>query len=154
MDEQVRDAWTRTIHNRLGDLLRDARDSAIQRANNFDGEDYTVLKPYNPSWIKEAYWHDLIDRVCDISNILYVYYFFCFIFMYVTCYDKVWNTEPWKKISKINKRNRMTLIDGVMSKHTGGSISTAQHRYKLVCLLISIVTYIFLVYYNFLTTND
>ncbi|XP_024990096.1 uncharacterized protein LOC112524488 [Cynara cardunculus var. scolymus] len=45
--------------------------------------------------------------------------------------DQVWDTEPWKRKSMINKVNRNTQFEGVSSRHTGGSISIAQHRDRM-----------------------
>nr|GEU38355.1 transposase, Ptta/En/Spm [Tanacetum cinerariifolium] len=48
-------------------LMSKARDDSIKMAQpagvEFDGSDFSVLKPYNPKWIESSYWEDMIDRV-------------------------------------------------------------------------------------------
>ncbi|KAI3747711.1 hypothetical protein L6452_10307 [Arctium lappa] len=74
-------------------------------AKDWDGEDFTRLRAHHPTWIPERFWHQMIDEV--------------------------WDTECWKHTSRVNKANRNTEFKGVSSRHTGGSISTAQHRYQM-----------------------
>ncbi|KAI3751947.1 hypothetical protein L2E82_23041 [Cichorium intybus] len=42
-----------------------------------------------------------------------------------------WDTDAWRKKSKSGKRNRNSNVNGSISIHTGGSITTEQHRAKL-----------------------
>nr|GEY21194.1 transposase, Ptta/En/Spm [Tanacetum cinerariifolium] len=48
-------------------LVSKARDDSIKMAQlagvEFDGSDFSVLKPYNQKWIESSYWEDMIDRV-------------------------------------------------------------------------------------------
>ncbi|GKB14077.1 hypothetical protein Tco_0848000 [Tanacetum coccineum] len=48
-------------------LMSKARYESIKMAQlagvEFDGSDFSVLKPYNPKWIESSYWEDMIDRV-------------------------------------------------------------------------------------------
>ncbi|KAI3735887.1 hypothetical protein L6452_15410 [Arctium lappa] len=67
--------------------------------------DMSALKQYAPSWIIQELWDILVD--------------------------KVWSTDGWKAKSKAGKKNRATLVNGSVSKHTCGSVNCAQHRLRL-----------------------
>nr|GEV15156.1 hypothetical protein [Tanacetum cinerariifolium] len=46
-------------------------------------------------------------------------------------YGGVWNTSRWKKKSAIARQNRLSEVDGQVSKHTTGSIIILQHKFKM-----------------------
>ncbi|GJW29384.1 transposase, Ptta/En/Spm [Tanacetum coccineum] len=96
-------AWEKVMSSRFSDILEHSV-RAIED-NIKDGNDVSVLKPYTPSWIDQADWEDMIDRV--------------------------WNTLRWKKKSAIARQNRLSEVDGQISKHTTGSITILQHKFKM-----------------------
>ncbi|GJX96834.1 transposase, Ptta/En/Spm [Tanacetum coccineum] len=68
------------------------------------GNDLSV-KPYTPSWIDQAHWDNMIDRL--------------------------WNTSRWKKKSNVARQNRLTEVNGEVSKHTAGSKTILQHKFQM-----------------------
>ncbi|GJV09142.1 transposase, Ptta/En/Spm [Tanacetum coccineum] len=101
-------AWEKVISSRFSDILGACRREAALRATEDNikvGNDLSVLKPYTPSWIDQADWEDMINRV--------------------------WNTSRWKKKSAIARQNRLSEVDGEVSKHTAGSITILQHKFKM-----------------------
>ncbi|GJV78910.1 transposase, Ptta/En/Spm [Tanacetum coccineum] len=87
--------------------LRNFRDAAHRATmdNITVGNDLSVLKPYTPSWIDQAHWDNMIDRL--------------------------WNTSRWKKKSNVARQNRLTEVDGEVSKHTAGSKTILQHKFQM-----------------------
>nr|GEW51888.1 hypothetical protein [Tanacetum cinerariifolium] len=69
------------------------------------GNDLSVLKPYTPSWIDQAHWDNMIARL--------------------------WNTSRWKKKSNVARQNRLTKVDGEVSKHTAGFKTILQHKFQI-----------------------
>ncbi|GJX86192.1 uncharacterized protein Tco_0336966 [Tanacetum coccineum] len=77
-------AWEKVMSSRFSDILGACRREAALRATEDNikvGNDLSVLKLYTPSWIDQADWEDMIDRV--------------------------WNTSRWKKKSAIARQNRL-----------------------------------------------
>ncbi|GJV39970.1 hypothetical protein Tco_1418410 [Tanacetum coccineum] len=77
-------AWEKVMSSRFSDILGECRREATLRATEDNikvGNNLFVLKPYTPSWIDQADWEDMIDRV--------------------------WNTSRWKKNSAIARQNRL-----------------------------------------------
>ncbi|GKC70538.1 transposase, Ptta/En/Spm [Tanacetum coccineum] len=102
-------AWERVMSSRYSDILGQCRRDAAHRAtmdNITVGNDLSVLKPYTPSWIDQAHWDNMIDRL--------------------------WNTSRWKKKSNVARQNRLTEVDGEVSKHTAGSKTILQHKFQMV----------------------
>ncbi|PWA47244.1 Transposase, Ptta/En/Spm [Artemisia annua] len=66
-DVLVHDAWENSKKKRYPDIMSKARSESANLAQaagvKFDGADCTILKPYNPEWIKSSHWEDMIDRV-------------------------------------------------------------------------------------------
>ncbi|PWA89991.1 hypothetical protein CTI12_AA105520 [Artemisia annua] len=59
-------AWENVMSSRFSDILGQCRRDAAFRAtldNIKVGNDLSVLKPYTPSWIDQAAWEDMIDRL-------------------------------------------------------------------------------------------
>ncbi|GJZ73796.1 hypothetical protein Tco_0637942, partial [Tanacetum coccineum] len=59
-------AWERVMSSRYSDILGQCRRDAAHRAtidNITVGNDLSVLKPYTPSWIDQAHWDNMIDRL-------------------------------------------------------------------------------------------
>ena len=105
----VRRAWENVMSSRFSDILGQCRREAAYRAtldNIKVGNDLSVLKPYTPSWIDQADWEDMIDRL--------------------------WNTSGWKKKSAQARQNRLSEEDGQVSKHIAGSITILQTKFKMV----------------------
>ncbi|GJS44948.1 transposase, Ptta/En/Spm [Tanacetum coccineum] len=101
-------AWERVMSSRYSDILGQCRRDAAHRAtmdNITVGNDLSVLKPYTPSWIDQAHWDNMIDRL--------------------------WNTSRWKKKSNVARQNRLTEVDGEVSKHTAGSKTILQHKFQM-----------------------
>ncbi|GJR11786.1 OLA1 protein [Tanacetum coccineum] len=46
--------------------------------------------------------------------------------------SRLWNTSRWKKKSAIARQNRLSEVDGQVSKHTAGSITILQHKFKMM----------------------
>ncbi|CAI9282140.1 unnamed protein product [Lactuca saligna] len=66
--------------------------------------DFSVMRDFPPTWITSDVWQAL----CTI-----------------------WDTDTWRNISESGKRNRSSSVNGSISVHTGGSITTEQHRKKM-----------------------
>nr|GFB72158.1 transposase, Ptta/En/Spm [Tanacetum cinerariifolium] len=101
-------AWERVMSSRYSDILGQCRRDAAHRAtmdNITVGNDLSVLKPYTPSWIDQAHWDNMIDRL--------------------------WNTSRWKKKLNVARQNRLTEVDGEVSKHTAGSKTILQHKFQM-----------------------
>ncbi|KAI3747075.1 hypothetical protein L6452_09519 [Arctium lappa] len=107
-DVLMEKAFATQVKNRQADIMKVARKRAFGLAKknerNSDNMDMSTLKQYAP-WIRQELWDDLVD--------------------------KVWSTDGWKTKSKAGKKNRATLVNGSVSKHTCGSVSCAQHRLRL-----------------------
>ncbi|PWA83563.1 hypothetical protein CTI12_AA167430 [Artemisia annua] len=74
-DVLVREVWEDSMRRLYPGLMSTARDESIKMAQlagvEFDGSDFSVLKPYNPEWIESSYWEDMIDRVWNTKSILW-----------------------------------------------------------------------------------
>nr|GEV05930.1 hypothetical protein [Tanacetum cinerariifolium] len=85
-----------------------ARNESVKLAKadgvQFEGADCTILKPYNPEWIKSKHWEDMIDRV--------------------------WKTKKWLNKAISCSKNQNTVKEGSVSKHCAGSITISQHKRK------------------------
>ncbi|GJR73186.1 hypothetical protein Tco_0085551 [Tanacetum coccineum] len=70
-DVLVRGVWEDCIRKLYPNLMSKAKEESIKMAQldgvQFDGSDFSVLKPYNPEWIKSTYWEDMIDRVWNMK---------------------------------------------------------------------------------------
>ncbi|PWA89963.1 transposase, Ptta/En/Spm [Artemisia annua] len=64
--------WEDSMRKLYPGLMSQAKDESIKMAQltgvEFDGSDFSVLKPYNPEWIKSIYWEDMIDRVWNTKS--------------------------------------------------------------------------------------
>nr|GEV61088.1 hypothetical protein [Tanacetum cinerariifolium] len=73
-DGLVREVWEDTIKNRYPDIMFKVRNVSIKMAQlarvEFDGSDFSVLKPYNPKWIESSFWEDMIDREKELKTSL------------------------------------------------------------------------------------
>lgn len=79
-----------------------ARKQALKAAKSDDLND---ARRFRPAWVQEDIWNELIDH---------------------------WTSESWQHKSKVASENRMTLKDGSIAKHTGGSKSFASHKRDMV----------------------
>ena len=68
----VHDEWENSMKKRYPDIMSKARNESVKLAQaagvEFDGADCTILKPYNPEWIKSSHWEDMIDRVWILEH--------------------------------------------------------------------------------------
>lgn len=64
---------------------------------------FTDLKGHGPKGMKTEIWDNLVD---------------------------IWLTSDWQKKSAAGRKNRATMPDSMI--HTGGSISFAEHKRKMV----------------------
>ncbi|CAH1437056.1 unnamed protein product [Lactuca virosa] len=106
----VHTAWENSYKKRFSNIMQSAREDSLQQALDANVKaslqgDLSLLKPFNPKWIKKKDWVYMID--------------------------KVWNTSKWKRRSESGKQNRNKMEDGSVSKHCGGSISIPQHKARL-----------------------
>jgi hypothetical protein len=125
--------------------MRYAREWAEEQALQVDGirwdkEDMDVIRGHHPPWIPEDFWHQL----CDVLPVLYIlnrwcfYVVLCILFvLYILnrwCFLQVWASPRWIAWSRSGRANRSTEVNGVSSRHTGGSIPTEVHRQRMVSL--------------------
>ncbi|GJX14723.1 transposase, Ptta/En/Spm [Tanacetum coccineum] len=107
-DVLVNDAWENSMKKRYPDIMSKAKNESLKLAKvtgvQFEGVECTILKPYNPEWIKSKHWEDMIDRV--------------------------WKTEKWLNKAISGSKNRNTVKEGSVSKHCAGSITISQHKRK------------------------
>ncbi|GJX86431.1 hypothetical protein Tco_0337205 [Tanacetum coccineum] len=91
-------AWEKVMSSRFSDILGACRREAALRATEDNikvGNNLFVLKQYTPSWIDQADWEDMIDRL--------------------------WNTSRWKKKSAIARQNRLNEGSGDGTDEAVGS---------------------------------
>ncbi|GJU13672.1 hypothetical protein Tco_1136068 [Tanacetum coccineum] len=71
-DVLVREVWEGCMRKLYPNLMSKARDESIKMAQldgvQFDGYEFSILKPYNPEWIKSTYWEDMVDRVWNTKS--------------------------------------------------------------------------------------
>ncbi|KAJ9558810.1 hypothetical protein OSB04_013424 [Centaurea solstitialis] len=104
LDAKMQEIWERRCLKNYNDNLSAARSRAAGLSNraghpydrNDPRRDMNLLKPYHPDWLSPAIWIAMIDH---------------------------WNNEHWKAVSVGSRKNRMTEVDGEISKHTNGSRS-------------------------------
>ena len=109
----MQEIWERRCSKNYNDNLSAARFRAAELSNraghlynvNNPRRDMNLLKPYHPDWLSPAIWIVMIDH---------------------------WNNEHWKAISVVSRKNRMTEVDGEISKHTSGSKSFGVHGVVMV----------------------
>nr|GEW96586.1 transposase, Ptta/En/Spm [Tanacetum cinerariifolium] len=69
---EVNRVWEDCIRKLYPNLMSKAKEESIKMAQldgvQFDGSDFSVLKPYNPELIKSTYWEDMIDRVWNMKS--------------------------------------------------------------------------------------
>nr|GEV71455.1 transposase, Ptta/En/Spm [Tanacetum cinerariifolium] len=89
-DVLVHDAWENSMKKRYPDIMSKARVELVKLEKavdvQFKGVDCTILKPYNPGWIKSKHWEDMIDRV--------------------------YKTKNWLNKATSDSKNRMTVKEG------------------------------------------
>ena len=109
----MQEIWERRCSKNYNDNLSSARTRAAELSNraghpydvNDPHRDMNLLKPYHPDWLSPAIWIAMIDH---------------------------WNNEHWKAVSVVSRKNRMTEVDGEISKHTSGSKSFGAHGAVMV----------------------
>nr|GEW21600.1 hypothetical protein [Tanacetum cinerariifolium]GEW22182.1 hypothetical protein [Tanacetum cinerariifolium] len=107
-DVLVHDAWENNMKKRYPNIMSKTRRESMKLAKvvgvQFEGADCTILKPYNTEWIKSKHWEDMIDCV--------------------------WKTKKWLNKAISGSKNRNTVKEGSVSKHSAGSITISQHKRK------------------------
>ena len=109
----MQEIWERRCSKNYNDNLSSARTRAAELSNraghpydvNDPHRDMNLLKPYHPDWLSPAIWITMIDH---------------------------WNNEHWKAVFVVSHTNRMTEVDGEISKHTSKSISFGEHGVRMV----------------------
>jgi hypothetical protein len=104
-DRLVKKTWEKTAVSLFKDILFKARDIAKKEAKS---RLLINMKGHGPHWMDKAIWDELVDNH--------------------------WDTEGWKRKSKVGHDNRLTEKDGSITKHTGGSIPFALSRKRMVCV--------------------
>lgn len=90
--------------SRFKDILQVERKKAMA---HFGTDRIIECKGYNLSpWINVQLWDQLIDQV--------------------------WGTQQWEAKSQKGKQNRLTVKEGTITKHTGGSVPFLVHAHRLV----------------------
>nr|XP_043614111.1 uncharacterized protein LOC122586068 isoform X2 [Erigeron canadensis] len=98
---------------RFYSVTQGARAYAMKKAFEDDRvvleDDLSVLITYKPTWIKHDHW--------------------------VTLIQEKWNTTKWeKKKSATNFKNKTTLVDGHMAKHSCGSATIGETKHRLLLI--------------------
>ncbi|PWA89856.1 Transposon, En/Spm-like protein [Artemisia annua] len=74
-DVLVREVWEDSMRKLYPGLMSMAKGESIKMAQlagvEFNGSDFSVLKPYNPEWIESSYRKDMIDRVWNTKSKLW-----------------------------------------------------------------------------------
>ncbi|GJY75056.1 hypothetical protein Tco_0479487 [Tanacetum coccineum] len=77
-DVLVCEVWEDSMRKLYPGLMSNARDESIKMARlngvEFDGSNFSVLKPYNLEWIESSYWEDMIYRVWNKKSKLLKHY--------------------------------------------------------------------------------
>lgn len=58
--------WTEVMKSRFSDTMTNARKESVKlvKAKNVNASgDMSLLKPFNPKWIRSEYWEKTIDEV-------------------------------------------------------------------------------------------
>ncbi|CAI9272140.1 unnamed protein product [Lactuca saligna] len=103
-------AWENSYKKRFSGIMQSAHEYSLQQTLDANVKaslqgDLSLLKQFNPKWIKKKDWVYMIDKVS--------------------------NTSKWKYRSEYGKQNINKMEDGSVSKHCGGSISIPQHKARL-----------------------
>ena len=109
----MQEIWEKTCSKNYNDNFSSTRTRAAKLSNdpghpydlNDPYRDMDLLKPYNPDWPSPAIWITMVDH---------------------------WNNEHWKVVPVVSRKNRMTKVDGEISKHTGRSMSFGEHGVHMV----------------------
>ncbi|XP_024962146.1 uncharacterized protein LOC112502466 [Cynara cardunculus var. scolymus] len=113
LDAKMLQIWETRGAKNYNDGMNSARRKAGKKARsqlmpyveNDPNRDMNMLKGFHPKWLDPRIWYEMIDR---------------------------WNTPHWKGVvSKIVHDNQMTIVEGDIAKHTGGSITFALHGSRL-----------------------
>ncbi|CAH1418701.1 unnamed protein product [Lactuca virosa] len=65
-DEVIHDAWTEVMKICFSDIMTNARKESVKlaKAKNVNASgDMSLLKSFNPKWIRSEYWEKMIDEV-------------------------------------------------------------------------------------------
>ncbi|KAI3518027.1 hypothetical protein L1887_06371 [Cichorium endivia] len=106
VDHSVDLSQREVMKNRFSDMMTKARNKSVElaKAENVNislTSDLSLLKPFNPLWIRSEYWEKMIDEV--------------------------WNTDKWKRKSESVKKNRNKMEHDSISKHCWSSIPISHH---------------------------
>ena len=101
--EIIKEAFLRKCGHRYATSLYQAREKALKDNKKLN---ISETKGLGPSCIRGDIWDAMVD---------------------------IWARKEWQEKSKAAVDNRKTEKDGVITKHTCGSISIVEHRLRLVC---------------------
>ncbi|WOL01169.1 hypothetical protein Cni_G09883 [Canna indica] len=101
---KARYTWEAYNKKLFKDILHRARNEARANVGGNRDTSVDVLKGNGPNWITSY----ILDQLCDI-----------------------WASEEWKGASRITHRNWMTLVEGSVARHTGGSIPFTSHEHRM-----------------------
>ncbi|KAF2294448.1 hypothetical protein GH714_011476 [Hevea brasiliensis] len=100
-EQNVRLAWDKLGKDRFRDILNRARNEMLVKHKK---SDIAYLHNLGPNWMKAEVWNELVAY---------------------------WSSPEWRKKSQSAKINRMTVKDGSITKHAGGSIKIEIHEDRL-----------------------
>ncbi|XP_057993096.1 uncharacterized protein LOC110632038 [Hevea brasiliensis] len=100
-EQNVRLAWVKLGKDRFRDILNRARNEMLVKHKK---SDIAYLHNLGPNWMKAEVWNELVAY---------------------------WSSPEWRKKSQSAKINRMTVKDGSITKHAGGSIKIEIHEDRL-----------------------
>ncbi|KAF2302592.1 hypothetical protein GH714_038801 [Hevea brasiliensis] len=111
-EQNVRLAWDKLGKDRFRDILNRAKNEMLVKHKK---SDIAYLHNLGPNWMKAEVWNELVAY---------------------------WSSPEWQKKSQSTKINRMTVKDGSITKHAGGSIKIEIHEDRLVmCVGHSLIRY-------------
>ena len=94
-------------------MMKRLRDRALELLET--GDLTQCIDGGRPMWITEAIWERLIRDH--------------------------WATDRFRELSEKNRQNRLTIKDGEVTRHVGGSISTEINEARLVCVIFLYLFY-------------
>lgn len=99
---EIKKIWELTSKRRYTSMLSEARREVLRKTGK---KSVSETKGKGPIWMKPTIWNTIVDK---------------------------WDTPQWKVKSQVARKNRMTEKDGSITKHSGGSVSFAEHKLRLV----------------------
>nr|GMD79458.1 Transposase, Ptta/En/Spm, plant [Ipomoea batatas] len=107
-NENVYKIWYAKANKGFRDAISRGRKNACTKAgiNPYDSNaNWEKVKEHRESWIPQPIWNHFVDNI--------------------------WSKEEWMKKSAKAAKNRNTLKEGSVTKHTAGSCSFVKHKHKM-----------------------